>query len=106
MIDLYMSCLENADTETLKAIINSSKLPVLALNYNKTYDWEDTNFSEDKRVDSFLRAVDAGAAGIDMQGYTFHIPSKDGFCGEDIYSFNKGQKRLLQMKILFQSNAP
>ena len=27
-------------------------------------------------------AVDAGAAGIDMQGYTFHAPSKDGFCGD------------------------
>ena len=34
MIDLHMSCLENSGTDALKAIIGSSKLPVLALNYN------------------------------------------------------------------------
>lgn len=39
MIDLHMSCLENSDTDTLKEIIRSSKLPVLALNYNSRYDW-------------------------------------------------------------------
>lgn len=35
MIDLHMSCLENTDIDTLKAVIGASKLPVLALNYNK-----------------------------------------------------------------------
>jgi hypothetical protein len=34
--------------------------------------------------------VEAGAAGIDMQGYTFDLPSKDAFYGEDIHSFTKG----------------
>lgn len=46
MIDLHMSCLESADTNQLREIINSSKLPVLALNYDKTYDWQDAGFSE------------------------------------------------------------
>ena len=41
---------------------------MLALNYNMTYDWQDAGFSEAERVESFLCAVDAGAAGIDMQG--------------------------------------
>ena len=45
MIDLHMSCLESSDTSQLTEIINSSKLPVLALNYNRTYDWQDAGFS-------------------------------------------------------------
>ena len=93
MIDLHMSCLENADTDTLRAIMSSSKLPILALNYNSTYNREDAGLSEEERVDSFLRAVSAGAAGIDMQGYTFHLPSKDSFYGEDKYSFTKGNPK-------------
>ena len=93
MIDLHMSCLENSDADALKQIIGSSKLPVLALNYNGKYDWSDAGFSEEERVESFLRAADAGAAGIDMQGYTFHRPSKNGFCGEDKYSFTKSNPK-------------
>lgn len=93
MIDLHIPCLEKTDTDTLRAIISTSKLPVLALNYNNTYLGQDAGFTEEERVESFLRAVDAGAAGIDMQGYTFHRPSKDGFCGEDTYSFTKGNPK-------------
>lgn len=93
MIDLHMSCLEATDVESLKKITTSTKLPILALNYNKTYDWNDADLSEEARVESFLRAVDAGAAGIDMQGYTFHLPSKKEFCGEDKYSFTKGNPK-------------
>jgi len=93
MIDLHMSCLENTETDELKKIITFSKLPVLALNYNTTYEGKTAGYSEDDRVALFLRAVEAGAAGIDMQGYTFHIPSKNGFCGEDKYSFTKGNPK-------------
>lgn len=50
MIDLHMSCLENTDTDALKPIISASILPVLALNYNKKYDWSDCGLSEDERV--------------------------------------------------------
>ena len=38
MIDLHLSCLENTETDELKKIITFSKLPVLALNYNTTYE--------------------------------------------------------------------
>lgn len=93
MIDLHMSCMENTDTETLREIVNSSKLPLLALNYNLTYDWQEAGLSEEERAESLLRAARAGAAGIDMQGYTFNAPSKDGFCGEDKYSFTKGNPK-------------
>lgn len=93
MIDLHLSCLEQTDTESLRRIICASMRPVLALNYNNTYDWQDARLSEEERVESLLRAVAAGAAGIDLQGYTFHLPSKNGFCGSDRYSFTKGNPK-------------
>lgn len=93
MIDLHMSCLECTKTETLKEIISSSKLPVLALNYNNTFEGSDAGFTEEERAANFLRAVDAGAAGVDMQGYTFDVKSKTEFCGEDKYSFTKGNPK-------------
>lgn len=93
MIDLHLSCLENTDTDELKKIISFSKLPVLALNYNTMYDGTNAGYSEDDRADLFLRAVEAGASGIDMQGYTFHLPSKKEFFGEDKYSFTKGNPK-------------
>lgn len=63
MIDLHMSCLEDTSVETLKRIISSSKLPVLAPNYNSKCDWSNAGFSEEERVESFLCAIEAGAAG-------------------------------------------
>ena len=89
MIDLHMSCLRHSDTETLRRIISSTKLPVLALNYNTAADWKSTELTEEERIASFFRAVEAGAAGVDIQGYTYHLPSKTAFCGEDKYSFTK-----------------
>lgn len=93
MIDLHMSSLENTEPESLKEIIASSKLPVLALNYNSTYEGEDAGYSEEDREALFIRALEAGAAGIDIQGYTYHLPSKDAFYGEDKYSFTKGNPK-------------
>ncbi len=93
MIDLHLSCLERTDEESLRKIMRSTRLPVLALNYNTTRDGESAQLTEEERVDSLLRAVEAGAVGIDMQGYTFHLPSKKEFCGEDNYSFTKGNPK-------------
>ncbi len=93
MIDLHLSCLEDTSVESLRRIISSTSLPVLALNYNAKCDWSSAGFSEEERLQSFLRAVQAGAAGVDMQGYTFDLPSKNGFVGEDKYIFTKGNPR-------------
>lgn len=93
MIDLHMSCLEKTDTDTLREIMSASKLPVLALNYNVDYDGNLCGYTEEERVAMFLRAIDAGAAGIDMQGYTFDANSKANFQGEDKYSFTKNNPR-------------
>lgn len=92
MIDLHLPELENSDVATLKKIIEFSKLPVLALNY-KSYDWEDEAAAEEDRVASMLRAVEAGASGIDMQGYTYHLPSKKVYCGDADYSFTKSNPK-------------
>ena len=93
MIDLHLSCLEKTDTDTLRRIMEASRLPILALNYNNDIDWKDAGLTEEERVASLLRALEAGAAGIDMQGYTFDRPSKSAFYGEDIYSFTKGNPK-------------
>ena len=93
MIDLHVSCLQDQSVEELKKIMASTKLPILALNYNTDYDWVGLGLSEEDRVQSLLNAVAAGAAGIDMQGYTFHTPSKSGYCGEATYSFTEGNPK-------------
>lgn len=93
MIDLHLSCLEDTSLDTLRCIIGSTSLPILALNYNTAWSGEHAGFDEEARVQSLLRAVEAGAAGIDMQGYTYNLPSKAAFCGEDLYSFTKTQPR-------------
>ena len=94
MIDLHLSCLEDPSVENIRRIVNFSELPILALNYNGRYDWSDAGYdTEESRVELLLRAVEAGAAGIDMQGYTFDRPSKDAFCGEDQYSFTKAKPK-------------
>ena len=93
MIDLHLSCLENADVQTLRDIFASTRLPVLALNYNQKCDWSDAGYTEEQRVHSFFTAVESGAAGVDMQGYTFEPQSKNGFHGEDKYSFTHGNPK-------------
>lgn len=93
MIDLHMSCLEDTSLQVLKNIVCSSKLPVLALNYNNKYDWSPAGYTEEERENLFLRAVEAGVAGVDIQGYTYDLPSKNAFCGEDKYSFTKGNPK-------------
>ena len=90
MIDLHLSCLEDTSVDALRKIISSTKVPVLALNYDSSYDGKKLGCSEEERISMFMRALEAGAAGIDIQGYTYHLPSKSGFCGEDKYSFTKG----------------
>lgn len=93
MIDLHMSCLEDSSVKELEKIISSTTLPILALNYNNTFLWENAGLSEQERVDSFIRAIEAGASGVDIQGYTYDLPSKKGFVGEDKYSFTKGNPK-------------
>jgi len=90
MIDLHLSCLEDRSVDELRRIFNSTRLPILALNYNTKADWTPLGLTEEERIQSFFDAVDAGAAGVDMQSYTFDPASAKGFFGEDKYSFTEG----------------
>ena len=93
MIDLHLSCLETRDEETLKSIISSTHLPVLALHYNSSFEGKRTEDPEEERTELLFRAVLSGAAGLDMQGYTFDAKSRTAFFGEDRYSFTKDQPK-------------
>ena len=87
MIDLHLECLDEKNEDAFREIIRTTKLPVLALDYtsaNCDGEWE---AFEKQRIERFLAALRAGAAGIDIQGYTFHRPSRVGFYGEDKYPF-------------------
>ncbi len=89
IIDLHLECLDEQTEDAFREIISAAKLPVLALNYisaNCDQGWEEF---EQQRIEGFLAALRAGAAGIDIQGYTCHRPSRVGFFGEDKYSFTK-----------------
>ncbi len=95
-IDLHLSCLEPAaqTADALRQIINAATTPVLALNYNQTYDWQDFETTEEERVDLLLRAMEAGASAIDLQGYTYDIASKHAYTGDTgEYSFAKNAPR-------------
>ena len=89
MIDLHMSCLDCSDVETLREIIASTPLPVLALNYNMNANWENMGLSEEERIEYFELTGEFSESSVDIQGYTFHAPSHTEFCGEDKYSFTK-----------------
>lgn len=89
-IDLHLTHLETADLtlDSLKQIISASPLPIFALNYTVTESAEE----EEKRIELLLRAFEAGAAGIDMQGYTYDFASREKFdknFSNAKYSFEK-----------------
>lgn len=86
-IDLHLSCLneESRQENKLAYIINSTKLPILALNYNLSYDKGFYEASEEERTDLLFTAIKAGAAAVDIQGYTFDLESKKGFRNEFSY---------------------
>ena len=58
MIDLHMSCLHDTSVENLRAIIQSTKLPILALNYNTKYNNSSACLSEEERVQNLVAILD------------------------------------------------
>lgn len=78
-IDLHIPYLrpEDRTLEGLEKIISSTDRPILALNYDTH------NYTDEERMDSLYLAAQAGAAAVDMQGYTFDRPSKDAFVDDD-----------------------
>ena len=84
--DLHLSTLENQylNETDLAKIISSTVKPVLALHYNADYHKRPTGLSDEARMKQLLTAVRAGAAAIDMQGYTFEEDMDNALngCGE------------------------
>ena len=72
--DLHLSPLEEPyrNTESIRKIITSVNLPVMALNYSSRYDNSHIEETEEERVALLKAAIDAGVSCIDMQAYTYH----------------------------------
>ncbi len=97
-IDLHLSCLndEYKNVESIKKIIEFSKLPILVLNYNQTMEWDVYETSEEERINLLMMGLEAGAAGVDIQGYTYDRPSHFAFdekFADANYSFIKNKPR-------------
>ena len=99
LIDLHLSTLENQyrNVESIREIVKSTNLPILALNYSQNYDYSPIDgVTEEERVGLLRIAAQAGVAGIDIQGYTFDFKSKSAFYGDKSVMFYKeGIKELV-----------
>lgn len=98
VIDLHLSHLDARyqTVEALSKVIAHAKTPVMVLHYNMRCDGSPVRCTEEERVALLLRGLEAGAACVDMQGYTFDLPSKDAFREEFSslgYSFTKRRPR-------------
>ena len=80
-IDLHLSCLadEYKNVESIKRIVDASPLPILALNYNQSYEGPIYEADDEAKTELLLKGIEAGAAACDIQGYTFDLPSKTAF---------------------------
>lgn len=97
-VDLHLSCLDSEyrTKEHIASIVRASKAPILALNYNLSYDKGIYEDSEENRTNLIFTAIEAGAAAADIQGYTFDLYSKTNFREEFSnlgYSFIKGNPK-------------
>ena len=80
-IDLHLSCLDSEfqNVECIKNIVEVSSLPILALHYSQDYEYNNFETDEESRIELLLKAVEAGVSAIDIQGYTYDLPSKNEF---------------------------
>jgi hypothetical protein len=71
--DLHLNWLPDSDRspEVLKKIFNSTRLPVLALYYREPTPFSDPVPPEEVRLAYQMRALDCGAAGVDIQADLF-----------------------------------
>ncbi len=77
--DLHIPCLRKEDQtlDALKSIMESTDRPILALHYDTG------NYTDDERMELLALAAEAGAAAVDMQGYTFDRAAKDAFVDDE-----------------------
>lgn len=97
-IDLHLSCMEeeHRTTDALRQIVSATALPILALHYSQTYEYDPYTVDEEERVSCLRAAAAAGVSAVDMQGYTFDPASKNAMrpeCAKTGYSFLKNAPR-------------
>ena len=96
--DLHFSCLDEQykNADSIKKIVDSTDKPILAINYNQAYEFEEIETDEESRIALLLEAVKAGVSAVDLPGYTYDLFSKKQFRQEFShlnYSFIKGNPR-------------
>lgn len=96
--DLHLSCLDEQykNADSIKKIVDSTDKPILAINYNQAYEFEEIETDEESRIALLLEAVKAGVSAVDLPGYTYDLFSKKQFRQEFShlnYSFIKGNPR-------------
>lgn len=79
--DLHLSTLdpEFKNVSSIGQILQATSLPVLALNYNHTYEFETYTSTEEERIALLRMGAEAGASAVDMQGYSFDPAAKETF---------------------------
>lgn len=76
--NLHLSLLdeESRKPESLKKIFAAANSPVMAVHYNNNPKGVTRKDTSEMRVEEMIRAVECGAAGIDIQGYTFSTDTR------------------------------
>lgn len=87
--DLHLSTLpdELCTEEALSRMINATKLPVMALHYASRADGSFYSVSDEERMEKLRIAAKAGAACVDVQGYTFDPEAREGYRGDPSFYF-------------------
>ena len=83
--DLHVSLLEGKEREpeSLARIFTECDSPILAVHYNNLPKGITQKNTSEERMAELVRAVQVGAAGIDMQGYTFCKEPRATLVGKD-----------------------
>lgn len=87
--DLHVSLLEGKEREpeSLERIFKECDSPILAVHYNNLPKGVTVKNTSEERMAELVRAVEVGAAGIDMQGYTFCKEPRATLEGKDIKKY-------------------
>lgn len=88
--DLHINWLPEADRspENLRRIFASTRLPMLALYYREPTPYSNPAPGEEERLAYQLRAIECGAAGIDIQADLYDPDPKSSLAGSS-YGFAK-----------------
>ncbi len=84
--DVHLHWLRESERtdDALRRLFAATRLPTLALYYREETPHNSPSAPEDARLAALLRAVDCGAAGVDIQADTFDPDSKSSLVGSSL----------------------